>query len=296
MRRTLSALCFTLSSVASAQTVLTNQDDCANAALDTISGPGALLVDTTNATTGVEGQNEPGCLEFGWTGIANDIWFVYTPSTTGTASFAACGFGPMQGGKIAVWPAADGCPVDGTSLGCDGMSCQAQGGGALVEVPVTYGRDYLVQVGTPPGFVPPYTGTMFIAERLGTRYCDPAVPNSTGSPAEITALGSGATLANDVTLSVAQLPPGEFGYFLTGRTQGLSQPPGSQGRLCLAGNIGRYDQDIVTGPYGQLTLDLTGMPVNPTTAVLPGETWNFQCWYRDGGTSNFSDALEVTFR
>jgi hypothetical protein len=99
-----------------------------------------------------------------------------------------------------------------------------------------------------------------------------------------------------VTLSVAQLPPGEFGYFLTGRTQGLSQPPGSQGRLCLAGNIGRYDQDIVTGPYGQLTLDLTGMPVNPTTAVLPGETWNFQCWYRDGGTSNFSDALEVTFR
>ena len=33
-------------------------------------------------------------------------------------------------------------------------------------------------------------------------------------------------------------------------------------------------------------------------AVLPGDTWHFQCWYRDanpGVTSNFSDGLSITF-
>ncbi len=32
-------------------------------------------------------------------------------------------------------------------------------------------------------------------------------------------------------------------------------------------------------------------------AVLPGETWNFQCWYRDaGGTNNFTDVVSVLFQ
>ncbi|MCP3916270.1 MAG: hypothetical protein GY711_12005 [bacterium] len=34
------------------------------------------------------------------------------------------------------------------------------------------------------------------------------------------------------------------------------------------------------------------------TLFQPGETWNFQCWYRDnnpGPTSNFTDAVSVTF-
>lgn len=32
-------------------------------------------------------------------------------------------------------------------------------------------------------------------------------------------------------------------------------------------------------------------------AVLPGDSYNFQYWFRDvGSTSNFSDALSVTFQ
>jgi hypothetical protein len=32
-------------------------------------------------------------------------------------------------------------------------------------------------------------------------------------------------------------------------------------------------------------------------AVLPGDTWNFQAWYRDvGGTNNSTDGVEITFQ
>ena len=30
--------------------------------------------------------------------------------------------------------------------------------------------------------------------------------------------------------------------------------------------------------------------------VLAGETWNFQVWFRDTGTSNFTDATSITFQ
>ena len=58
---------------------------------------------------------------------------------------------------------------------------------------------------------------------------------------------------------------------------------------------------LLTGPAGviDLTLDLTAIPqpAGPT-AVLPGETWTFQCWFRDsnpGGTSNLTSAIQITF-
>ena len=50
---------------------------------------------------------------------------------------------------------------------------------------------------------------------------------------------------------------------------------------------------------GPLSIDLSAMPMNPPTAVQPGETWNFQAWYRDqvGGqpTSNFTDAVRIQY-
>ena len=47
-----------------------------------------------------------------------------------------------------------------------------------------------------------------------------------------------------------------------------------------------------------IQIDLTSIPVNPPIAVQPGDTWHFQCWYRDsnpGQTSNFTDAVRVMF-
>jgi len=135
---------------------------------------------------------------------------------------------------------------------------------------------------------------------LGTSYCGPAAVNSAGLSAVISATGSAMVADNDVTLIAEQLPPGQFGYFLAGQAQGFFNPPGSQGNICLSGNIARYNQvaNIIQGPTGSIQIDLTAIPVNLPTAVMPGDTWNFQCWYRDnnpGATSNFTDAVSVTF-
>ncbi len=131
---------------------------------------------------------------------------------------------------------------------------------------------------------------------LGNNYCSPAVPNSTGLSGTISAFGSLFVSANDVTLTADQLPPMQFGYFLTSQTQGFFNPPNSNGFICLAGSIGRYNANVGQGPSFSLAIDLTAMPVNPPVAVVPGDTWNFNCWYRDvGNTNNFTDAVSVTF-
>jgi hypothetical protein len=55
-----------------------------------------------------------------------------------------------------------------------------------------------------------------------------------------------------------------------------------------------------SGGRMSLDLDLTNTPT-PTGAVsiMAGQTWRFQCWYRDANptaTSNFSDAIALTFQ
>ncbi|MCP3916323.1 MAG: hypothetical protein GY711_12270 [bacterium] len=137
----------------------------------------------------------------------------------------------------------------------------------------------------------------------GTRYCSPAIPNSSGAPARITLSGTRIVLENDLTLTATDLPTGEFGYFLVGSNQGVFMPPGSQGNLCLTcgfqgcAGIGRFNQagSIIVGPTGSIDVDLTALPLSPPRAVVAGENWNFQCWFRDLGSSNFTDAVSVLF-
>ncbi|MFT4647930.1 MAG: hypothetical protein ACI87O_001582 [Planctomycetota bacterium] len=140
---------------------------------------------------------------------------------------------------------------------------------------------------------------------IGTNYCLPAVPNSSGSAAGMLATGTELVADNDVTLEAVNLPPSQFGYFLTSQTPYFLAGPGSsQGNLCLGGNLGRYNalSDIrfssATGEFS-LQLDLTDMPTNPHQAVFVGQTWNFQAWFRDqnpSSTSNFTDGLAITFQ
>lgn len=142
---------------------------------------------------------------------------------------------------------------------------------------------------------------------LGTRYCTPAVPNSTGNSTRITATGSNVVALNDVTLRTSDMPNNAFGFFITSLTQGMvAQPGGSLGVLCLGGAIGRYvgpGQIQNSGMAGgfQYRIDLNVHPT-PTgiVQVQAGQTWNFQCWHRDavGGAavSNFSDAIAIGFQ
>ncbi|MCP3917646.1 MAG: hypothetical protein GY711_19035 [bacterium] len=139
---------------------------------------------------------------------------------------------------------------------------------------------------------------------IGANYCSPSLPNSSGASAEIAATGSSMAGGFPLTLMASNLPVNQFGYFLAGRTQGLFNPPGSQGLICLAGNIGRYNapsQIGFSGPSGsfELDVDTTAIPVNPPMPAMAGETWNFQCWFRDLNptlTSNFTDGLSILFQ
>ena len=138
---------------------------------------------------------------------------------------------------------------------------------------------------------------------LGQNFCGPANLNSTGQPAVISAWGDVDITKNLCELTGRQLPQNQFGYFLASETQAfISLPPGSQGNLCLGGNIGRFVTQVGnSGASGELQIDvdLNNIPVFPPVAAQPGDTWHFQLWFRDnnpGPTSNFTDAVSVTFQ
>ena len=144
------------------------------------------------------------------------------------------------------------------------------------------------------------------AGNIGEVYCAPAVTNSTGASAQLTALGSTSVVEDDVILVARDLPPGSFGLFLTSTTRGLVPGVGgTQGTLCLGGGIGRYvgpGQVQSADPGGTLELPLDLM-AHPTPAglisVLPGDTRHFQTWYRDtspmGSTANLTSGLTIQF-
>ena len=104
-------------------------------------------------------------------------------------------------------------------------------------------------------------------------------------------------------LHATDLPLNQFGYFLASETQGFTaNPGGSQGNLCLGGDIARLSQQIQSsGVAGRFTIqmDLAYIPTNPPQSVAAGQTWNFQAWFRDdnpGPTSNFTDGVSVLFK
>jgi hypothetical protein len=139
---------------------------------------------------------------------------------------------------------------------------------------------------------------------VGTSYCNPAVANSTGSPGAISGTGSLVAADNDLLLTASDLPDGQFAYFIASQTQGfVANPAGSQGNLCVVGSIARFNAEVgavVNGEYST-EIDLTDVPLPPAFGyvVMPGDSWSFQCWYRDqnpGATSNFTNGLQILFQ
>ena len=95
------------------------------------------------------------------------------------------------------------------------------------------------------------------------------------------------------------MPPGEFAHFLNGP---LEQAPIAGGpHLCLGGTVGRMLTSLAQIPgSGSLThaVNLAALErPGGLVSVLAGETWYFQCWFRDGGgVTGFSGGLGVEFR
>ena len=137
---------------------------------------------------------------------------------------------------------------------------------------------------------------------IGTNFCM-AAANSIGQTGTMSANGSLNVVNNDVTLTASDLPPNQFGIFVTSMIQGFVPGAGgtSNGNICLGGAIGRYTGPgliLSTGAAGtfSLPIDLTAMPQgNGTVAAMAGQSWNFQAWHRDsvGLGSNFTDGLEL---
>ena len=162
------------------------------------------------------------------------------------------------------------------------------------------GAVYLVDVAGLDSDGDGYTDSCF---GWGQTYCSPAVANSTGGPGEIQALGSPVALDGMLELHAVGLPNFQFAYFLASQTTGLiSGPGGSQGNLCLGGSIGRFNTQVgSTGGAGaySIVVDTRDFPAPLPSVLISGQTWNFQCWFRDanpGATSNFTNAFQHAFQ
>ncbi len=137
---------------------------------------------------------------------------------------------------------------------------------------------------------------------VGNHYCRPATPNSTGNWAHLYTTGSEVVQDANFRLLATGLPKFSFGIFTVGDSQSSVMLSGSQGVLCNQSNqFGRFPEVIASGKAGCFAIDVdpSDLPIAPFgLAVQPGDTWNFQAWYRDANpqvTSNFTDAVEVTF-
>ena len=149
-------------------------------------------------------------------------------------------------------------------------------------------------------------GDGLIDSCVAPNYCEGAV-NSSGSGGSMQLLGTPEMALDDCTLHATGLPALQWSYFVM--SQGQAYIPnfgGSQGILCVGAPIVRFtltagpgqqvDQTTVSGERSY-RLDFGALPQGIT--FLPGETWNFQLWFRDQNpsqTSNTTDGISVMFR
>ena len=139
-----------------------------------------------------------------------------------------------------------------------------------------------------------------VADICAKTHCTAIANSSDPMGARLVPGGLFAVADNALNFTATGVPPNQFGFLLIGQGTGQVMPPGSSGFLCLIGNqIGRFTQQIMvadgTGAMGPFTPDLQNLPNPPGGSVMSGETWGFQAWFRDGATSNFTDAVSFTF-
>ena len=122
----------------------------------------------------------------------------------------------------------------------------------------------------------------------------PALPNSTGLPAELQFHGTPSFSRNDGQLLVAHCPPDTIGMFLVGDQR--DRTPFGNGTLCVGGQLLRLQAiGIDANGFGMQALDLQAPPA--AGQIVAGSHWGFQFAYRDqaAGGAGFgtSDALEI---
>jgi hypothetical protein len=137
-------------------------------------------------------------------------------------------------------------------------------------------------------------------QEIGTRFCTPAVPNSSGQPGTMRTFGRVQTVESNLTLAAENLPTNSnVGYFIMGTGTNTFTPPGSSGPICVTPGIKRFLPPVSnTAEYAGGFVRVVGTSGPVSSWITPGSTWSFQAWHRDSAasTSNMTDAVSVTFQ
>jgi hypothetical protein len=113
-------------------------DNCATP--DVISGNVQVPFDNSLASTGTQGQNNPGCVN-----VKRDLWYRWTAPVAGIAHLSTCGQTAVDT-AIAVY-AGGTCPT-ATSVACDDDACGLQ---SFTSFGVTAGSVWMLQIGSSGG-------------------------------------------------------------------------------------------------------------------------------------------------
>jgi hypothetical protein len=118
-------------------------------------------------------------------------------------------------------------------------------------------------------------------------------------------MGSPVLGDQELTLRASQLPASQWSFFILStkeaRVPGFG---GGQGVLCLGAPIVRLNRASIEELAQTISWGTRDLQVGLTTlpsglSFLPGESWNFQLWFRDQDpdpTSNTTDGIRVLFR
>jgi hypothetical protein len=130
--------------------------------------------------------------------------------------------------------------------------------------------------------------------------------NSRGLGSVLAPCGTTSVGADDLVLKAAFVPQNQFGIAFMGGAQ-VSAPFGDGQRRVGAGGVGihRYLPILNAGAEGTITLG-PGLVARSQSFPVgghidPGETWNFQLWYRDpmgspcGARFNLTNGVAVSF-
>ena len=202
------------------------------------------------------------------------------------------------------------CNGNGIPDSCDvaaGTSLDCNGNGVPDECDISSGSSDCNEDGIPdacqiagnPSLDQNANGILDSCECAIESFCL-AAANSTGQPAAMGGSGTASLSANNLTLSVSNAPPFQFGLFFYGANETFTIF--GDGALCVSGPLARVLPVIATDGTGSadFPLDLNANPFTVAPNIIaPFETWRFQFWYRDplGGPSGFNltDGLAVTF-
>ena len=139
----------------------------------------------------------------------------------------------------------------------------------------------------------------------GNGYHNAGCANETGSGALLAASGTSRIGADDLVLTATQMPPFKPGLVFMG--PGRQALPSGNGLITVAaGTVGLHRfparvsdaNGVLTQGPGNAAHSSAFFPI--AAHIQPGQTWNFQCFYRDpfgpcGSTYNFSNGFAVTF-